>query len=110
MSQTVRLFDEDPLCGTRTLFVTDDDSGDFRLITQQDHEPFMAEAQYEFNLHPSGAAQNWKGDLHKVASIPMPLWMELCRKGIAFDEMELRKWLDDSDNAPFRTKPGSLSR
>lgn len=107
---TVRLFDEDPLAGTRTLFVPTDDKGSFQLVTQQDHEPIMQDARDERNMHNSKAWHKWKGDMHKVATIPLPVLMELYRIGIAHDQKEFAKWLDDPDNAVFRTKPGSLSR
>lgn len=50
------------------------------------------------------------GEWAQVASIPMNIYMELQRVGIADDEKALRKWLDDRDNSVFRTRPGKLSR
>lgn len=105
-----RVLSRDPITGIREIFVPINNEGDFHIVTQQDHEPIMQSVQDERNLHRSKAWQKWKGDMHKVASIPMPVWNELCRLGIAFDERELRKWLDDPDQKVFRTKPGRLSR
>lgn len=109
-TESYRVFDEDPIAGTRTIFVPTDDKGSFQLVTQQDHEPIMQDAYDERKQHRNKAAQKWKGDMHKVATIPMNLWSELVREGVALDERELRKWLDKPENVVFRTKPGSLSR
>jgi len=108
MSHGTMLFDEDPIMGTRTLFVPLDDDGSFQLVTQQDHEPFYQDALDERNAHDSKAVQKWKGDMHKVASIPLPVLNDLMRKGIATDPEEFKKWLNHPDNAVFRTKPGKV--
>jgi hypothetical protein len=100
----LRLFDEDPLAGTRTLFQALNDEGDFQLITQQDHEPIMQGALDERNV----ADDDWKGDIHKVATIPMPVLMELERKGITRDQAEFKRWLNDPKNAVFRTRRGKV--
>ena len=62
----------------------------------------------ERNMHDERSP--WKGDMHRVASIPLVLWQELQRKGIATDNKALMKWLDDPDNMAFRTRPGRLGR
>ena len=51
---------------------------------------------------------NWKGDLHRVASIPLTILFDLQRKGILDDEVAFKKWLNDPDNAVFRTRPGRV--
>jgi hypothetical protein len=48
------------------------------------------------------------GDMGRVAQIPTVVWFELVRKGIAQDEVALRKWLNDPDNRLFRTRPGRV--
>ncbi len=53
--------------------------------------------------------ERW-GDGDRVASIPMGIYMQLQREGIADDEKAFRKWLDDPKNFMFRTRPGKLSR
>ncbi len=50
------------------------------------------------------------GEFAQVAEIPVVVWADLVRKGIANDERALRKWLDDKDNFAFRTRYGSLSK
>lgn len=108
MSHGTMLFDEDPIGGTRTWFVPLDDDGSFQLVTQQDHEPIYQGALDERNAHDSKATHKWKGDVHKVATIPMPVLNELMRNGVAQDPQEFKKWLNHPDNAVFRTKPGKV--
>lgn len=50
----------------------------------------------------------WKGDMHRVASIPMSVFYDLQRKGILNDPVAMKKWLNDSDNRVFRTRPGQV--
>ena len=47
-------------------------------------------------------------DVNKVASIPLSVYYELKRKGIADDPKGFRKWLNDGDNRVFRTRAGTL--
>lgn len=51
----------------------------------------------------------WKGDWHKIASIPLGTYYdklaEASRQG---DDAYLAKWLNDGDNAAFRTKEGRV--
>jgi hypothetical protein len=48
------------------------------------------------------------GEMSKVASIPLPVYYELKRQGIADDPKALKKWLNDRDNQVFRTRAGTL--
>lgn len=48
----------------------------------------------------------WKGDMHKVASIPLVVYAELQRQGITRDAAALKRWLNQSENRVFRTKEG----
>lgn len=53
--------------------------------------------------------EKW-GDGDRVASIPLGVYMQLQKVGIADDKMAFLKWLDDPENFMFRTRPGRLSR
>lgn len=60
----------------------------------------------ERNLAPAG----FKGDWHKVASIPLNIlhdsgMAEASRNG---DEAFMSKWLNSSDNRAWRTKEGTV--
>lgn len=68
-----------------------------------------AEPVTELNKARSNAvAGNWRGDMHLVASIPMPLYMELQKKGITQDPKRFSEWLNERDNQLFRTKRGII--
>jgi len=55
------------------------------------------------------ASSGWKGDWHHVASIPKNVvWDKLMDASIQGDEVYISRWLNDSDNAKFRTKVGRL--
>jgi hypothetical protein len=103
-----RLIDEDPIVRRRHVFHTEGD--DIIVETLQDVEPNLERTKAQFNQFPHKAAQKFKGDMHKVAEIPLTVWEDLKRRGIADDEAALKRWLDDRDNSVFRTMPGSLSR
>lgn len=50
----------------------------------------------------------WKGDMQLVASVPMVIYMDLMKRGIAQDDKAMNRWLNDPDNAVFRTRPGKV--
>ena len=51
---------------------------------------------------------NWKGDLHRVASIPLTILFQLREQGILDDQDAFKKWLNERDNQVFRTRPGRV--
>lgn len=101
-----RLFDEDPLGGTRTIFHFDPETEAITLETQSDVTAAVEANRWLHNQYDERA--NWKGDIHRVASIPMALYYDLKAKGIIDDEKALSKWLNDSENRFFRTRPGRV--
>ena len=46
------------------------------------------------------------GEMPRVASIPMNVYMDLQRRGIVQDKKAFKAWLNDPDNLFFRTRPG----
>jgi len=101
---TQRLFDHDPVSGITTWFQYHDENDAFSLHTVQETDDVVDANKRDFN----GAASNWRGDMHKVASIPMTLYMDLKKQGIIDDEKAFKKWLNDPDNRYFRTRPGKV--
>lgn len=96
----------DPLTGTKEVFRYDPTDDSFTIETLQDVTDVV-----EFNKAMANQVDeraNWKGDWHKVASIPMSVYMDLQKKGIANDDKAFHRWLNDSDNKVFRTRPGRL--
>lgn len=84
--------------------------GSFAVDTVFDVEPILNENERLRNVQPDG----WKGREHLVASIPMPLWQALREVwrvlGLSKQERDaaLTRFLNDPDNAKFRTKRGRL--
>lgn len=99
-----RLFDHDPLTGITRWFHYDDANDNFYIQTQQETQDLVDQNMREANE----AGDGWKGDWHKVASIPLTTFMQLQKQGITQDQAALKKWLNDPDNAYFRTKHGTV--
>jgi len=97
-----RIFSQDKDAGiTKYWHVTD--KGEYVVETQQDVSAIVEANKREYNNTPS----KYK-DVNKVASIPLSVYYELKRKGIADDPKALKKWLNDRDNQVFRTRAGTL--
>jgi hypothetical protein len=51
----------------------------------------------------------WKGDYHRVASIPLNIFHDqLAEASRQDDQRHISRWLNDSDHAKFRTKEGRV--
>jgi len=97
-----RLFGHDPLTGvTEYWHVTD--KGEYVIEKIQDVTSIVKANKRQYNEAP----QKY-GDMNKVASIPLSVYYELKRQGIADDPKAFRKWLNDSNNQAFRTRLGTL--
>lgn len=106
-----RLFDRDPYLGITEVFHALDD-GAFAIETIQDVEPILEANKRAFNEFTSGR-DGWGDGAtldHKshVARIPAVIHADLRRKGIIQDQARLKAWLNDPDNAVFRTRPGNV--
>ena len=97
-----RLFDRDPATGiTKYWHVTD--KGEYVVETKQDVSAIAERNKNEYKETP-----NRYRDVNKVASIPLSVYYELKKRGIADDPKAMRKWLNDSNNQVFRTRAGTL--
>lgn len=102
-----RIIDFDPIARTRRRFHWQESTEDMTIESQQDVEPIMEANVAQFNLYDERT--KWRdGDL--AARIPMVIVNRLIREGIFYDDDALRRWLDDPENAVWRTRPGKLSR
>lgn len=55
------------------------------------------------------ASKGFKGDWHKVASIPMGIYYDKLHEAVKQDDMAyVSRFLNDSDNRAFRTKEGKV--
>jgi len=84
--------------------------GRFAVDTVFDVERIVDENTAVRTSQPDG----WKGREHLVASIPMPIYQALRMTwqalGLSTQEKQqaLKRFLNDPDNAKFRTKAGRL--
>jgi|HigsolmetaAR203D_1030402.scaffolds.fasta_scaffold03951_5 hypothetical protein len=102
-----KIIDTDVLTGTTRIFHYDPavDDRHFFVQTVQRTDALVEANKREIN-EAAPLKKSGKETLVKVASIPLSLYMELRRKGIAQDPAAMRKWLNDPDNRVFRTREG----
>jgi hypothetical protein len=98
------LLDTDPLTGTEHYVDYDETDDVFRFIQHQDVDPLTDWNRKLYN-EPKG---RFGETLTRIASLPMPLYMQLKAEGIIDDPVRLKRWLNDPDNRFFRTHPGSM--
>lgn len=97
-----RIFSKDEGTGI-TKFWHVKGNGEYVVETQQNVSAIVEANKRQYNDTPSKHS-----DLNKVATIPLSVYYELKRKGIADDPKALKKWMNDSDNRVFRTRAGTL--
>ncbi len=97
------LFDVDPITAIRRIWHEDAD-GQVTFETEQDVTEIVEDAKGFERMFRQNA--NWKGEMHRVASIPMPIFMQLQREGIVDDDVAFKKWLNGRNQRVFRTRPG----
>ena len=101
-----KVFDVDPVTGVKKMWHYDGDTDKAVIATIVDATDVVEENKAQFNQIDEKAG--WKGDMHKVASIPMALFYDLKKQGIIDDQARLKAWLNDPDNRFFRTRPGRV--
>lgn len=98
------LFDYDIQTGRQVWsLLNDDGSTTYRT-------DYPVQATVDINTAQRNMAQdNWKGDYHQVASIPLNVYYDqLAEAAKEGDEKYLSRWLNDSDNRAWRTKDGRI--
>ncbi len=98
----MRILANDPVTRKTELWHAQSD-GSAVIETRQDVEDVVEANKADFN-----AQSGFSGDFHHVARIPLVIYEELMRKGIAQDPQRLKAWLNDSDQRAFRTHPGKV--
>jgi len=104
MTTAPKLFSKDPVTGVTKWFHWDDTNDTFVIQTQQEVDNIIDANRMNYN---ESANESW-GDGKVVASIPMTVYFDLMKKGIANDPKALKKWLNDPDNRYFRTRAGHI--
>lgn len=98
-----RLLGNDPIAKARSFVHMDGDEA-FYIEDRQDIEGILRE-----NLEDRKDRQGFKGDdMHHVARIPLAVWTELEKVGIAGDADALKVWLNDPDNIRYRSHAGKI--
>lgn len=89
----------DSLTGTlQKMHITPDQKLIFETTCELGKLPDYNQAQ----MNETSRAQK-SGDMVKVASLPMMVYLELSQKGIIRDKAAMRKWLASEEAAPWRT-------
>ena len=100
-----RLFDVDPFTGATQFFYYDEGTDETIIETVQDYEGVL-----EFNKASYNSVDErtrW-GDGKLIARIPLNLFYQLKAAGTVDDDAAFRRWLNDSENRFFRTRPGKV--
>lgn len=100
----------DPVTGTTEIFhfeegVSKSDGDTIVHEVEQDVTDIVEDNKARFASTDEHARY---GEMSRVASIPMAIYMELQRRGILQDQKALRAWLNHPDNRVFRTRPGRI--
>jgi hypothetical protein len=96
-------FSYDPVLGIKRTFHGSEDGNTFVIQTTQETEDIVESNNTAFNNAP----ERW-GEFTRVASIPISIYYDLKKKGIADDDTAMKRWLNDPDQRFFRTRPGRL--
>ena len=98
-----RLLDYDPETGDTVWFHSDVDGQKYVVERVSDVEPLI-----EFNKAAINKDHGRWGDGKVVAQFPMTIYAELLTSGKIHDQKAMKAWLNDSDNAHFRVRPGRV--
>jgi hypothetical protein len=105
-----RPLDYDAASNTIETFHFDPDEDRLVIEVTQNIAPILDENK----AFMSDAADGWKGDMHRVASIPHSLLPALAKQGIMdmggriLDKKAMKRFLNDRDNLWLRTRPGKI--
>ena len=99
------LFDWDKATG-RTVWAKENGDGTTTFRTDYPVDSIINQNAEQRSI----AANNWKGDLHQIASIPLNIAHDgaLGQAIREQDDKWLTRWLNDGDNRAFRTKEGTV--
>lgn len=96
------LFDYDAKTG-RQVWSMENPDGSTTFRTDYPVQPTVDINTAQRNL----SRADWVGDYHQIASIPLNVYHEQVAEAAKQDDQKfLSKWLNDGDNAAWRTKGG----
>lgn len=108
-----RVLDRDPLTGVTEIMHYDGATDEITLELRQESSLYDLNAA-EYAAHSDYGPSRWKGDIHKVGSIPLvELWRlqregAIDRDGVVQNDTALLRVLNDRDYLKLRTMPGHL--
>lgn len=100
-----KIFDVNPDLGITRIWHYDAEKDEATIQTQQDVTAIIEENKDEFNQVDERA--RW-GEWSRVASIPLSLYYQMKAEGKLDDQEYMKRWLNDSENRHFRTRPGKV--
>jgi hypothetical protein len=101
---TSKLFDFDPITGTKKMWHYDAEKDQATIETIVDASSLVENNKVLYNE----SKDNWRGEMHLVASIPVELYYKWKNEGKLDDQKFIKTWLNDSDNRFFRTRAGKV--
>lgn len=112
MAVDTRYLSHDAAAGILEIFHYDDVTDEVTIETIQNCEAIADSNKAEYNYYDERTPFGTES-FHKVASIPMSLYMKWQRDGIIdyngeTDLKSLKKRLNDRDYLSFRTRPGTI--
>jgi len=104
-----RMLKSDPFTKKTQSFHTEraTEGDEFWIEDKQDISDVVELNREEYNSYRK-ATDAFGADGEHIARIPLVIWGQLLRSGIAHDEKRFRKWLNDRDNLVFRRRPGRV--
>lgn len=98
------LYDHDVKLG-RTVWCLHNDDGSTTFRTDYAVQPTIDINAAQRNM----TRQNWQGDYHHVASIPLNIFHDQLGGAMQQDDQtHISRWLNSSDNSAWRTKSGRV--
>lgn len=98
------LFDHDEKMG-RTVWARTNDDGTTTFRTDYRVDDIIRDNTAMRNA----ASPGWKGDWHKVASIPLNIYYDQLHEATVQDDHRyVSRWLNDSDRRAWRSKDGQV--
>lgn len=101
------VIDFDPLTRISTTLHPSEDGNYLTIESSQDVDAIIEQNKLLYNLYDQRAP--FKGDgLHRVAQMDMLTFLKMQQEGQLDDQKAISRWLNDSDNKGWRTRPGRI--
>ena len=107
-----RKLDYDPITKRTRTFHSNPEGTEYFIKSDFDVSDIVDANTAQFAMVDERAG--WKGEMHRIASIPLHVMHELKLKNIidpggdVQDDAALLRWLNDPANRKFRTRPGHV--